>query len=144
MEHSIAENQQLTRRHLFSRAAGGLGAAALTTLMQTADATEVAGMQGGLPELPHLPPQAKRVIYLMQSGGPSHIDLFDYKPQLREHHGEELPDSIRQGQRLTEMTHKQKEKPCVATAFKFSANFYRIRQVLPMKLLLSNRCIPKR
>jgi len=124
MENSIVDPQQLTRRHLFSRAAGGLGAAALATLMQASPkpsrAAELGATVNGLPELPHLPSKAKRVIYLVQSGGPSHIDLFDYKPQLRKHHGEELPESIRQGQRLTEMTHKQKEKPCVATAFKFA------------------------
>ncbi len=124
MENSIVDPRQLTRRHLFSRAAGGLGAAALATLMQASPtssrAAEVGATVNGLPELPHLPSKAKRVIYLVQSGGPSHIDLFDYKPQLRKHHGDELPESIRQGQRLTEMTHKQKEKPCVATAFKFA------------------------
>ena len=53
-------------------------------------------------------PKAKRVIYLFQSGGPSHIDLFDYKPKLKDHHGEELPQSIRNGQRITGMTKRAK------------------------------------
>ena len=56
---------------------------------------------GGLPGLPHFAPKAKRVIYLFQSGGPSQLDLFDYKPQLAKTHGTDLPDSIRKGQRLT-------------------------------------------
>ncbi|MFK7850250.1 MAG: DUF1501 domain-containing protein [Akkermansiaceae bacterium] len=60
---------------------------------------------------PHFAPKAKRVIYLFQSGGPSHIDLFDYKPELEKFHGKELPDSVRQGQRLTGMTSGQKSFP---------------------------------
>lgn len=125
---------QITRRSLFGRAAGGLGAIALgslndpqllaessqTATLSSPDGETSAKTHGGLVDLPHHPPRVKRVIYLFQSGGPSHIDLFDYKPNLRKYHGQELPESVRQGQRLTEMTHKQKEKPCVATAFKFS------------------------
>jgi hypothetical protein len=65
------------------------------------------------------PPKAKRVIYLFMSGGPSHIDLFDYKPKLREFHGTELPASIRMGQRVTGMTSGQKSFPCVAPMFEF-------------------------
>ncbi len=60
---------------------------------------------------PHFAPTAKRVIYLFQSGGPSHIDLFDYKPELEKLHGQDLPDSVRQGQRLTGMTSGQKSFP---------------------------------
>lgn len=69
---------------------------------------------------PHFSPKAKRVIYLFQSGGPSHLELLDYKPRLRELHGQELPDSIRQGQRLTGMTSGQKSFPVVAPKFKFA------------------------
>ena len=72
-----------------------------------------------LPEL-HFAPKAKRVIYLFMSGGPSHIDLFDYKPKLREHHKEELPASIRMGQRITGMTSGQSSFPCVSPMFEFS------------------------
>lgn len=68
----------------------------------------------------HFAPKAKRVIYLFQSGGPSHLELFDYKPKLAKLHGSELPDSIRQGQRLTGMTSGQKSFPVVAPKFKFA------------------------
>src|SRR5205085_2625433 len=74
---------------------------------------------GALPEL-HFAPKAKRVIYLHQSGAPSHVDLFDYKPEMQKHHGQELPDSIRQGQRITGMTSGQKAFPVAATKYKFS------------------------
>ena len=91
--------QQLTRRHLFGRAAAGIGAAALGSLLggeaQAADA-----MAG----LPHFAPKAKRVIYLFQSGGPSQMELFDYKPRLVDKYKTELPESIRMGQRLTGMS----------------------------------------
>ena len=70
--------------------------------------------------VPHFAAKAKRIIYLFQSGGPSHLELLDYKPQLRELHGKELPDSIRQGQRLTGMTSGQKSFPVVASKFSFS------------------------
>ena len=61
----------------------------------------------------HFKPKAKRVIYLFMSGGPSHIDMFDYHPKLREYHGQELPDSIRNGQRITGMTSKQSSFPAL-------------------------------
>jgi hypothetical protein len=68
----------------------------------------------------HFAPKAKRVIYLFMSGGPSHIDLFDYKPKLRENHGKELPGEVRMGQRVTGMTAGQSSFPCVAPMFKFA------------------------
>ncbi len=68
----------------------------------------------------HHPPKARRVIYLFQSGAPSQIDLFDYKPELAKHHGKELPDSIRMGQRLTTMTSGQKSFPIAQSIFKFA------------------------
>ena len=64
-------------------------------------------------------PKAKRAIYLFFSGGPSHIDTYDYKPSLRKIHGMELPNSIRNGQRLTGMTSGQSSFPCVAPMFDF-------------------------
>ncbi|MBM81019.1 MAG: sulfatase [Planctomycetaceae bacterium] len=113
---------QLTRRQLLSQTRGCLGAAALATLLASdAAAAPDSGRvpTGGLPGLPHFPAKAKRVIYLFMAGGPSHIDLFDYKPVLRKLHGQELPDSVRRGQRLTGMTSGQKSFPCVAPMFKF-------------------------
>jgi hypothetical protein len=68
----------------------------------------------------HHPATAKRVIYLFMSGGPSHIDLFDHKPALRRHHGEQLPASVRMGQRITGMTSGQSSFPCVAPMFRFA------------------------
>jgi Protein of unknown function (DUF1501) len=69
---------------------------------------------------PHFAPKARRVIFLFQSGGPSHLELFDYKPSLHTLHGTELPDSIRRGQRLTGMTSGQKSFPVIAPKFKFA------------------------
>src|SRR5204863_7957177 len=68
---------------------------------------------------PHFIPRANRVIYLFQSGGPSHLELLDYKPKLKQLHGSELPDSIRRGQRLTGMTSGQKSFPVIAPKFAF-------------------------
>ena len=110
----------MTRRHLMSRAAGCLGAAALSTLMgKVPRLADAASRPAGLRSLPHFAPRAKRVIYLFMAGGPSHIDTFDYKPALRKIHGQELPDSVRRGQRLTGMTSGQKSFPCVAPMFHF-------------------------
>jgi hypothetical protein len=113
----------LTRRHFFGRTATGIGTAALAALLNerllAADADASLKTHGALPA-PHFAPRAKRVIYLFMSGGPSHIDLFDYKPKLREHHGQELPASVRMGQRVTGMTAGQKSFPCVAPMFTFA------------------------
>jgi hypothetical protein len=109
----------LTRRHFFGRTATGLGVAALASLLARDGFAAEAKPKGVLPAL-HFVPRAKRVIYLFMSGGPSHIDLFDYKAKLREYHGTELPDSVRQGQRVTGMTSGQKSFPCVAPMFKFA------------------------
>jgi len=106
---------QMTRRHFFGRASAGLGTAALSTLLAgKAEATP--GLQG----FPNFPPTAKRVIYLFQHGAPSQLDLFDYKPGLQEHRGADLPDSIRQGQRLTGMTAYQAKFPTAPSLFKFA------------------------
>ncbi len=107
----------LTRRHFFSRTANGIGVAALASLLNERGA---AAEHDGSPAVPHFAPKAKRIIYLFMSGGPSHIDLFDYKPKLRDHHGTELPASIRMGQRITGMTSGQKSFPCVAPMFRFA------------------------
>jgi len=88
-----------------------LGAAALSSLLAEDQSPGV---------LPHFPPTAKRVIYLFQHGAPSQLDLFDYKPNLTARRGEELPDSIRQGQRLTGMTAFQAKFPTAPSIFPFT------------------------
>ena len=102
-----------TRRQFFGKGARGVSVAALASLMGNAAPT------GGQPGVPHFAAQAKRVIWLHQSGGPSQLDLFDYKPQLKKYHGSELPGSIRMGQRITGMTSGQASFPCAASIFKF-------------------------
>ena len=104
----------MTRRHFFGHGATGLGIAGLAHLM-----ARDAASHGGLPGLPHSAPKAKHIIYLFQSGGPSQLDLFDYKPRLEQLHGTELPDSVRRGQRLTGMTASQTSFPVHETWFKF-------------------------
>lgn len=105
---------RVTRRQLFGRAASGVGAAALASLLQGdgARAAEVAGAPG-LPELPHHAPKAKRVVVLWQGGGPSHVDLFDNKPVMREMAGKDIPDSIRGTTRLSTMSSGYGKWPCV-------------------------------
>ncbi|MED5457485.1 MAG: DUF1501 domain-containing protein, partial [Verrucomicrobiota bacterium] len=106
------------RRNFLLSTGHGMGAAALSSLWNP-NLIGSAGAASGLPGFPNFPPKAKRAIYLFFPGGPSHIDLFDYKPELRKIHGQELPDSIRQGQRITGMTSGQKSFPCVAPMFEF-------------------------
>jgi len=106
--------RNLTRRTLLGKSARGIGGAALASLLypelfsQSANAEAIpAGVQ-------QIAPKAKRIIYLFQSGGPSHVDLFDYKPILRKLHGTNLPDSVKGTQRVTGMTSGQKSFPVVA------------------------------
>lgn len=123
--HDFASS--LTRRHFFGKSAAAIGTAALASLLSPAlgdeakrETTIAPGPRiGGLENIPHFAPKAKRVIYLFQSGGPSQLELFDPKPLLKEKHGSELPDSIRMGQRLTGMTSGQKSFPLIAPKFKF-------------------------
>jgi hypothetical protein len=116
----------LTRRQFFGRTAAGIGTVALASLLNPRLFAAETGtpalnpVTGGVLAAPHFAPRAKRVIYLFMSGGPSHIDLFDYKPKLRELHGKELPAEVRMGQRITGMTSGQKSFPCVAPMFKFA------------------------
>src|SRR6186997_3401273 len=105
--------QRRARRWFLQRSGAALGTATLASLF-TRDGLAAAGAQQ-----PHFVPRAKRVIYLFQSGGPSHLELLDYKPKLKSLHGSELPDSIRQGQRLTGMTSGQKSFPVIAPKFGF-------------------------
>ncbi len=111
----------LTRRHFFGRSAKGIGLAALASLLESngyAAATRDP-KTGGLVGLPHFTPKAKCVIFLHQSGGPSQMDLFDYKPGLKKRQGTELPDSVRMGQRITGMTSGQSTLPVASSLFDF-------------------------
>ncbi len=114
--HPLAENQLLRTRRSFLRAAtGGAGLAALTSLL-----AGQAQAEGTTAALPHFPPKARRVIYLFQHGGPSQLDLFDYKPALARLRGVDLPASVRMGQRLTGMTAFQSSFPTAPSIFQFA------------------------
>jgi uncharacterized protein (DUF1501 family) len=113
----------INRRHFFGRMATGIGTAALGSLLNPALLAGLTGetkRYGNLAGLPHFTPKAKRIIYLFMAGGPSQIDLLDYKPSLEKLHNTELPDSIRMGQRLTGMTSGQKNFLCAKPIFKFA------------------------
>ncbi len=123
MEPPDETGLMLTRRHFFGRSATGIGMAALASLLGQelrGDSTSGTKVHGGLPGLPHFPPKAKRVIYLFQSGGPSQMELFDYKPRLQEFRGQDLPESVRMGQRLTGMSASQSSFPVVPSKFQFA------------------------
>ena len=104
----------MTRRQLFGRTALGLGTAAMANLLGSELSAE------GKPTGPHHKPKAKRVIYLFMSGGPSHHDLWDYKPKMQEMYGKQLPNEVRDGQRLTGMTAGQKTHPVAPSKYKFT------------------------
>ena len=120
MDPRIAYAQLMTRRHFFGRVSTGIGVAALAQLLGPETLFADASETGGLPGLPHFPAKAKRIIYLFQSGGPSQLEMFDYKPQLEKWSGDDLPDSIRKGQRLTAMTATQAKFPVIPSGFKFA------------------------
>lgn len=121
----IEQARRMTRRYFFGATMGGLATAAFASLLaehQALGDDNPASFQGttsGIPGLPHFLPKAKRVIYLFQSGAPSHLDLYDPKPGLETRRGEDLPDSIRKGQRLTGMTSGQKTFPVAPSRFRF-------------------------
>ncbi|MBM3740725.1 MAG: DUF1501 domain-containing protein [Acidobacteria bacterium] len=100
-----------TRRQFFARGSSSVGALALASLMNADEAR---------PVLPHFPGKAKRAIYLHMVGGPSQLDLYDYKPQLKEWYDKDLPETIRNGQRLTTMTSGQSRFPIAPSIFKFA------------------------
>jgi hypothetical protein len=112
------ENRLLTRRYFFGKTSAGLGVAALSSLLGP-DLRAAETASNGLPGIPHFAPKAKRVIYLFQSGGPSQMELFDYKPRLKDLARTELPDSVRKGQRLTGMTSSQTSFPVAPSLFQF-------------------------
>ncbi|MEZ6089411.1 MAG: DUF1501 domain-containing protein [Pirellulaceae bacterium] len=115
--HPIFEQniQRVNRRQLFGRAASGVGSVALASLLASdgqADGGSLAAA-GALPGLPHHAPKAKRVVVLWQGGGPSHVDLFDDKPVLRERAMQDIPDSVRGNTRLSTMSSGYGKWPCV-------------------------------
>jgi uncharacterized protein (DUF1501 family) len=112
---------QETRRRFFARGAQGIGGLALASLLGApAEAAAIAGNQvGGLAGLPHFPPKAKRCIYLHLMGAPPQMETYDYKPAMKDWYDKDLPDSIRQGQRLTTMTSGQTRFPIAPSVFKF-------------------------
>jgi uncharacterized protein (DUF1501 family) len=110
-----------TRRRFFARGAQGIGALALAALGGTARAeTPAKPAIGGLPGLPHFAPKAKRCIYLHLVGAPPQMETFDYKPGMSDWFDKDLPESIRQGQRLTTMTSGQTRFPVAPSMFKFA------------------------
>ena len=117
LEHGL----NLNRRKFLSRLSLGIGSAALGSLLIpdlfSNSSNEISNLMRGLPDFA---PKAKRVIYLFQNGAPSQLETFDYKPTLCTMMGENLPDSIRQGQRLTGMTSQQKTFPLVGSYYKFN------------------------
>lgn len=115
--------KQLDRRQFLTKTSLGLGALALGSLLNPgslfgSSSNPVSGPQG-IPDLPHFLPKAKRIVYLFQSGGPSQFETYDYKPKLYELFGQELPESIRDGQRLTGMSEQQSTFPVVPSLYKF-------------------------
>jgi hypothetical protein len=124
-------NDLPSRRHFFSRGSHLLGGAALASLL--GESMAEASAQGAV--TPHFAPRAKRVIYLHMVGGPSQIDLFDYTPAMKEWYDKDLPESIRQGQRLTTMTSGQTRFPIAPSKYPFEqvgqCGMWMNRQLLP-------------
>lgn len=117
--------QQMDRRSFFKKTSLGLGAIALGSLLNplktfaSTNFDNPLSSENGLPGLPHFVPKAKRIVYLFQSGGPSQLETFDYKPKLYDLHGQDLPASVRQGQRLTGMSADQTVFPMTSSIYKF-------------------------
>jgi hypothetical protein len=111
----------LSRRQFLNRLGMGLGGMALSQLLDPFRAAgAVAAPESGLLGAPHFPAKAKRIIYLFMAGGPSQFETFDYKPLLNERNGEQLPDSVRMGQRLTGMSAHQASLPLAGSIYKFN------------------------
>jgi hypothetical protein len=116
---------QQTRRQFFRSSGLSMGSLALNGLLGSRAQAATAPAYGSVvhpaqPGLPHFAPRAKRIIYLHMNGAPSQLDLFDYKPKLSEYFDKELPDSIRNGQRITTMTSGQARFPVAPSIFKFA------------------------
>ena len=122
MSTFFEHKMNVTRRHFLGKLSLGVGSAALGSLL-VPDLFSGSSdpMAGGLPAgITHFAPKAKRIIYLFQNGAPSQLETFDYKPVLNERFNEDLPESIRQGQRLTGMTSGQERFPLVGSKFAFN------------------------
>lgn len=121
MRNELLEHQlNMNRRRFLSRLSIGLGSAALGSLLIPDLFSGSPEPEGGLAAgLPHFAPKAKRIIYLFQNGAPSQLESFDYKPTLNQMTGQDLPESVRMGQRLTGMTSGQKNFPLVGSLYKF-------------------------
>ncbi|MEO7299607.1 MAG: DUF1501 domain-containing protein [Verrucomicrobiota bacterium] len=109
----------MNRRAFLNRFGMGLGGIALANLINPSKILAADSSANGVLGLPHFPPKVKRVIYLFMAGGPSQLETFDYKPLLNERNGQQLPDSVRNGQRLTGMSGNQASLPMAGSIFKF-------------------------
>jgi hypothetical protein len=109
----------LSRRHFFGSSATGIGTAALASLFARDTQAAERKRVGGLAGLPHFAAKAKRVIYLFQNGAPTHVDLFDFKPELTKQKGKQIPDSVVKGARFSTMTGGQTVRPCLPEITKF-------------------------
>jgi hypothetical protein len=142
MNYSV-DSLDATRRHFFGKAARGLGAAALASLLN--QDSQAAGWKQAFP---NFAPRAKRVIYLFQSGGPPQMDLYDYKPHLDKVHQQEVPESVFRGQRLTGMTAGQSSFPVARSVFKFEkcgeSGAWMNKQLMPhLAKVVDDLCIIK-
>ena len=116
--HPLHLQDSLNRRIFLNAAGSTTATAALASLLHNSAAARTAE-RPELPGLPHRTPKARRIIYLFQSGAPSQMDLFDPKPAMEAQRGQNLPDSVRQGQRLTTMTSGQASFPIAPSMFQF-------------------------
>ncbi len=114
--------ERVTRRHFFGTSAAGIGSIALGSILTESLCRTARAANTPLGSTSNLqfPPRVKRVIYLFQAGGPAQQDLFDYKPLLNKENGQQLPDSVRSGQRLTGMSAQQASIPLAGSIFKFA------------------------
>lgn len=122
MNPLLEQQLQTTRRQLLGSSGTGVGAAALAGLLSSQPGNafgQSASALGGLPDLPHLSPRVKNIIYLFQSGGPTHVDMFDHKPLLTRLHGRPIPDGFVNGKRFSTMTGNASDKLMLAPIERF-------------------------
>ncbi|MCY2971410.1 MAG: DUF1501 domain-containing protein, partial [Planctomycetota bacterium] len=134
--HQFLKDNILTRREALASMGSGLGTAALATLLgaNNAQGVETKKGTGGLADLPHFAPKAKRVVVLWQGGGPSHVDLFDEKPMMKTMLGKDIPDTIRGGTRLSTMSSGYGKWPCLPAIKpfkKYGASGISLSEMLP-------------